>query len=543
MTRLREISHVVIKDIQEARRLVLLYLAVVVVATAHGAGLGVFRSGTFGASMVFVVIVGSLLAASVVQADSPTRSDAFWATHPFRRSSMLGAKLAFALLVVLVAVAGQTIGIYSYDLRPFASSSFVTGPALFFSVALLGVMLLASVTRDLRSFIIVAIVIPVVVLFTLATFERHPTTATLAPESPGLGDLLTHLWGPGVAAGVALLVWLYLKRDDRRRTRTVSACIVALTLMSMCSGSRAPDSPEAMIAGPAPLTVALEPADPRAPSQHGQLPIVIHVSGLGEGRSARLDVPLIELRLHDGSVLHAPVENSIIDAGGVWPSRFVPPRIAGIRWLVTSPSEEVRNTVVPRLTGAQRRAVAEGIAGVAVEGRVSIWESLPSGTLPIVVGAETTANGRRTRIAAWTPDDELSVVVVDESSIDPSPASAWPFTSMFGREGFALVNESRGEAVPLGRTQSSGGLDGLVLPGAPLRSEQVHFGLRAGPTADTMLPDADWLRGARLMPVRSHLLGVYRIRTEVKDWPAAVAALRSSYSRTGSTAPARAAER
>ncbi|HEY2026661.1 MAG TPA: hypothetical protein VGG78_06600, partial [Gemmatimonadaceae bacterium] len=66
MTRLDEIRHVLIKDVNETHRMLALYLAIVVVATAHSAGVGVFGLDTFGMSTVFVAIVGALLAASVV---------------------------------------------------------------------------------------------------------------------------------------------------------------------------------------------------------------------------------------------------------------------------------------------------------------------------------------------------------------------------------------------------------------------------------------------------------------------------------------------
>jgi hypothetical protein len=521
VTRLAEIGHVLVKDIREARRLLLLYLAIVVVATAHSAGLGVFAVGTFGASMVFVMLVGALLAASVVQADSPTRSDAFWATHPFRRSSMLGAKTMFALLVVVVAAIGQAIGLYSYDLHGSAVGWLTLEPALFFGAVLLGAMLLASVTRDLRSFILAAIAIPLVVLVA-TVFDRG--TAVVR-------DVRAPVQVLGLVAGAAILVWLYLTRDGRRSTRLVTCAVVGSTLMAMCSSPSTPGVPAEAIPTVPPPTITLEPLDPLVPrvEQPGRLPLTIRVAAMEQGIGAQLELSAIDLHLRDGSVLHPPLENPHIDMGRLWPLGLVVPRIAGIRWLGDVQPRDFATQVVVRLTAAQRRAVATGVSSVAVDGRVGLWESRASNTMPLVVGAEATADGHRTRILEWTPEDERSAILVEATSIDRTPGSgSWAMpttpgsgswaTPVFGMRGFALVNESRREAVPLYRTQSGGSLDGLVLPGVPLLSEQAHLALHNGASPDTTVPDTDWFRSARLMHVTSRYLGSYRIHLQSKGW-------------------------
>lgn len=527
MTRLREIGHVLVKDLQEARRLLLLYLAVVVAATAHAMALGVFAAAPFGMSMLFVVLVGVLLTASVVQADSPTRNDAFWATHPFHRSSMLGAKFVFALLVILIAAIGQALGVRSYDLSPFASTSLVVGPALLFGMVLLGVALLASVTRDLRSFIIAAIVIPIVVVFVTSMLDRPRSLVALAPQPSALGDLREPLQVLELIAAPALLVWLYLRRDDRRRAQVLACGVVTLTLMTMCSGSSTPAAGEGASTKPPSLDITLEPLDPRVDSQPGHLPVVVHVRGISKDVGALLELSSMDIHLRDGSLIHTRLENPRIEAGGTWASHIVLPQLPGVRWLSDERSGEVRSQVSPQLTGAERRALARGVASVAVDARVSIWEALASRGMPLAVGSEVTAKGRRTRITAWAPDDERSTVVVDESSLDTTGSAARLWMSTFRMQGFALVNESKHEATPLDRTQSSGGLAGLglVLPGAPLRSEEA---LRVGPGGDTTLPDAEWLSGARLMRITNHDLGSYRIRLELKEWPSAVGASRDA---------------
>jgi hypothetical protein len=291
-------------------------------------------------------------------------------------------------------------------------------------------------------------------------------------------------------------------------------------MMSMCATAPATSQPERTIAASPPLDVSLELVDPRVRPQPGELPLVIAVGGLDEGIGALLELPFIDIRLRDGSIIHAPLENPRIEAGGIFPSHLVPPRIAGVRWIGEWRQLSIRSQVTPQLTATQRHAVATGVASVSVDARISVWESHVSNTMPLVAGGEATADGVRTRIVELTPEDERSTLVVDVSSIGMGPTSALPWPPTFAPE-FALINEARREAAPLQPHQSSARLDGLVLPGVTLRSARAHFGVHEGATSDTTLPDANWLRGARLMRTTSHFLGSYRVKLELKDWPSA----------------------
>src|SRR5690349_6052696 len=112
MTWIREVAHVAWKDVRQQQWLVIAYLGLVAVATWRALLLGSVTPMNNGWEVlpILVVIFGAILAASFIQTDSPTQSDAFWASHPFRSSAVLGAKLLLVFTIVIgLPLVGQVV--------------------------------------------------------------------------------------------------------------------------------------------------------------------------------------------------------------------------------------------------------------------------------------------------------------------------------------------------------------------------------------------------------------------------------------------------
>ncbi len=89
------------KDIREARWAIAGYELIVVLATMHAVGAFAPSSGILDLLTGALTLLGLMLTVSVVQADSPTRSNAFWTTRPFAPWAVLVAKLVFAAVVIV----------------------------------------------------------------------------------------------------------------------------------------------------------------------------------------------------------------------------------------------------------------------------------------------------------------------------------------------------------------------------------------------------------------------------------------------------------
>jgi hypothetical protein len=332
----------------------------------------------------------------------------------------------------------------------------------------------------------------------------------------------------GLVTVAGLLVWLYMSRDGRRRTRIGGLVLVASTLVTMCSTRRTSrfDLPLATAPLPPKPTLSLEPLPPGMRGQPGRLHALLRLNDLPPGMRARVLVDSAEIKLPDGTATNIPMGTNYYMFGSSWSANAVVPRIDGVRWLNETRSDFGEGSVGADLTAAQERAVASGLGTVTMKGRLQLWESVVAETLLPVVGQETTSNGRRTRIVEWTPLDEKPTLVVDAVRIDTGGASipALQGPAFEDSPGFVLVNERRREAVLLAPTESGGGLDGLVLPGTRMRSERVHYGLNRGRGGQTVALDRAWLENARLRLVATRFRGSYPFTLALKPRDSTTAA-------------------
>jgi hypothetical protein len=166
MTWFAQVRHVMAKDVRQARWFLIAYGSVVLLATAHALQWPGASNGILDTSMFMVVVTGMFLVASFIQADSPFRSDAFWASRPFHPMAMLVAKLSLATLVVMVPALTGQLAALADNAVPMTSLLTLAGRSVWmYALWLLVAMLLAAMTRDVRGFTTALVAVSVTIAF------------------------------------------------------------------------------------------------------------------------------------------------------------------------------------------------------------------------------------------------------------------------------------------------------------------------------------------------------------------------------------------
>jgi len=501
-----QLRHVFVKDVLEHRWLLALYVAVVFIAMGHALEWRALAAPVLGGTMMIVGLVGILLVASVVQGDSPTRSDAFWVSHPLEPLPVLSAKVVLALLVLAVAVAGQAIVIGSYHPARGDTVRLLVHPSVSFATFLLAAMAVASLTRDLRSFALVAIVVPVLLIVTATVVAAFASSSFAV--SFGSGGIRTARW-LALLVAAAIIVWLYRTRDARWRTRIVgylaAGVAVVMTLMTAMEASTLP--PRSNVPR---IPLALEENSLNIPGNPDKLTLALVVPDLPQGYLFGLRGPVATIRFADGSTTKVLLGYGYLDLSD---TPFSPmPVIPGIRWRAPARDHVRRIQVAGELTPTQRAAIDAGGATVTVAAHVDVDTLRAEESTTLATGAEMTRDGRRTRIERWDRGSGVPDLVVHSANVAGDEARGPSFGTGFltGIE-YALINRRRGEAIPLGHTEMGSGLDGLVLPGSTLSSATIRYSGRIGLDMRRDLPDDDWYRGAELLAITREPLGSYPV--------------------------------
>ena len=519
MTAVAQVRHILIKDIREARWLLVVYVALVALATLRGAGWMISSwPGEVGFILVIaIVLAAAFAAASVVQADSPTRHGAFWTRLPVDPLAMLGAKMTFVLVLVGIGVAGQSIGVAGYGIGGAEVATFAGRSALAFGVWLLFALLLAAVLPDFRAFSLAFILIPIVsfvlvnvVVFSMMAASTDPPTEAIPGLIPGLGVRGTHIISLLVRVGsIALMVWLYRTRDVGRRVRAAGLLLAASLFVPLGGGpvfwaleEQVPPGDRlsftlTTITGGS-TTVVSENAD--------QIRLSMNAPPLPPHLAWAFARGVVVVGLHDGSRLRVPLRASPGSSDGMMP------RLAGVRWLDSMPTIGVSHHVFASLTDVQQRAIVQGIASIALEGEIHLFEAVGVATLPLIAGSEVAVDGRRIRLDEWRDGSSGPAIGLRESTIGRDPVPAPPVPQMLS-QGCALVNRVRGEALVLSQGGGGSTFDGLVLPGTPVRSgkwrcERTYWNRLARPTNA-------WFRDAELAIVLRIHRGSYPLRLEL----------------------------
>lgn len=505
MTALAQIGHVFMKDVREHKLLLALYLALVVIATGHALDWRPFTGAVFGGTMMLVGLAGILLVASAVQGDSPTRSDAFWVSHPIEPLSVLSAKVVFALVVVAAAVAGQAIAVASYHPAGGDTARLLVRPSISFATVVLAAMVAASLTRDLRTFALATIAVPVTMIVSFAVLSAYAaSTFAVAMDSRAIAPAK---W-LALAVAATIIVWLYRTRDPRWRTRIVGYLAAGVAVLTtVMAGMDLPGRPRQVSVPRIPL--ALEAASPSLSANTDRLVMALVVPDLPDGYLFAIRAPVATVRFADGSTARVLLGYGYVELPN---ASFSPtPVIPGIRWVSLAPRPSRRTiTLAGELSPAQSAAIAARGAAITVDANVDVDTLRAAVSMPLAAGAEMRRDGRRTRIERWSHASGVPEIAIHSASVGDDPSFSPSLGGGFpnGVE-YALINRSRGEAISLGRTETGMQLDGLVLPGSTISLVTIRFDGRMIRNAGRDLPGEDWYRDADLVSITRRALGSY----------------------------------
>jgi hypothetical protein len=493
MSALGELWHIVKKDARQAKWLLGAFVVLAIAATIGAASAETVAGGRLQLAAVLMIATGPLVAASIIQADSPIRADAFWASKPFRRSAMLAAKLVLvAMVLLLLPLLGQWLGLIAFDVPRAEQASILLASAATYGFVLLVTMFLAALTPELRSFVL-AVLACLITLLALGIALSGEKGAAWGDSALREGVFLIGLIGVA-----ALLALLYLRRG-LRWARTLGVAALALLVAGTVSSSGPRPSPVATVdttrapAGSPGITVEMR--DTAMLRREGRFRLRISLVGASGNQRYRLDSARARFFLRNGTTTGMPlwVFGPTVLRTGSLELPGVPVVHEG--WERFSGPSTVRDQVA---LGDVRRALTNGIDSMQVTGKLTLLRPRVFATLPLRKGASVLQDGESVRVAELNLDGSDAILRLGTKAVGrASSARDWT-TDEVGAKVY-LVNEPRHEAIALQRTNSGYNPGLLVLPGAGVHQGTVNFQLPSdGDPAMPSLDDA-WTRDAKLM--------------------------------------------
>lgn len=494
MTFLGQVRHVMAKDVRQTLWPLMIYLVTVALATVQSTTITARSLGVLGLAAYLVVIAGIFTTALVVQGDSPTGSDAFWAARPLNPTAVLGAKAAFALALLVVALVAQSIVFAWLDepardfVRLLAHSSWVYG--LWLIIAIVA----ASITRDLRTFIISLVLVPLAFTFSRIRISVGPSDLVWLR----LGVFATTAIGLGGA--IALLIYLYRTRKSGSITWTLAVLTIACLLTPIFGNPWPPSSVRAEQ-----TSVRAEPS-----VEQYSLSLVLRSAtdgtldvGVGYQRptvSDRLtfaDSVVVDIRLKDGSsMLVASRPNVMLTVPPL-------PLPKGVRTLGASPLQRGSGgSSGLRLTRRQLDSIRVGIASASMDVWTASFQPSVLFAIPLQVGAAARRNGRMVRVhdVGRVPNvDSLASVSLTTVETPTQRVSLADLLLAQQTPRYAIVSPTRNEAVIPMPGARGGSTGAMVLPGLVRRVFVTTFDWNmVNGRSSPQLVDLEWLRDATL---------------------------------------------
>jgi hypothetical protein len=506
MSWIAQVGHVMRKDARQWHRQLWVYGLIVLVATAHAMGLFTNEFGLLGTPVL--VIFGMVMVVSSVQADSPIQTNAFWASRPLYPSAVLCAKMGLAVLVLVIpGLLGELVGLIALHTPAGLLAGMLAGSATRYALWLLLAMVLAAMTRDFRSVVVAALLIPMSLLVLASIANSNSSAFRSAGQSR---ILLASLILLIVAGAVTLLVRLFTVRSTRRVLWVATAVVVAmLTVTALMDFPSQPAAPPAGVARPVIHAVL-------GPSTHGRAPGRFELRLSAE----QLDSSARTILFADSVVLH-PRGGGAVRVGMVANEAAlnVPPLPTNsqLHWVGGADEPFRSSALMFDLSVDQQRAIAPGLDSAELVGRIELAVPVKVGTLPLRVGSRITDDGTRIIEVPNEHSTEAGSVSLSSFAVASSRrVSASRFDQPIGYA-LSLINEQRHEAMRLSSRNSSNGPDWVVLPGIPVSTQIGRFVPAMPPDrADSAAQrDDSWFSAAKLSIVRWQLLGSYRVDVRV----------------------------
>jgi hypothetical protein len=300
----------------------------------------------------------------------------------------------------------------------------------------------------------------------------------------------------GVVGGVAVLAFLYRRRDVYGRVRVATMLAAAFAALATFGGV-APRPTEKT--APIHPVIRLAFVDSENRTTNRDLQARLTVDNAPPAAQITFTADSIELHLRDGSVVRTSggFQSMTVHAAAL-------PLDSGWRWLNSASSTRlfdsqgtVRFNLV--LNDQARRALLRGVTDVALIGVVAVTEPYRRATMPLIAGRERTSSGMRVRIDGVNTSIDDAGVDVESVRADRDDNPLIALGTIVG-PGYAIVNNAAREGMVLTTMHSQGGSGWIVLPGQTIREQSVQLQTNpSGARSSAVARDEAWYRGAELV--------------------------------------------
>lgn len=496
MTWFRQVWHIFKKDIRHLRWALWVYMALIATALL----LSVISKITNVQNVLTalaVMVFGMLIVGPLIHDDNPVSDAAIWRSRPISSSIVFGSKLLMLGTLLLVALFAQFVALLRYDPTSTQVANVIVQSTWPYALVLLWSAMIASQTRDLKMFIAVSFVSPIVGFLATMVLSYMLANAHWNSLFPNVRFGTMPIRIGVVLVALALLAVTYTGRIRQWKTRIAAGMTMIMLLASLTGRS---DSNAGGIAS-TPLTSAPTVAaeyrvrtnvNPNGP----MIEVLLDVNRLRGNRQLILQSATVAVRFSNGDVKRFPLSQSRSDNRSfvqasrqevgyarLWTSRFVVAEpvtfpMYNVKWV--SPDVDMDATLSALMRGTtatELAALDSGQAVFALEGTVLMLEPFEELRIANKAGASATRNGHRItrksemdRLGILT--EWLSVVTVPNTD----PLQHFGFVNNGIGKTLVLVDESTGTGLRLSsanmRYYSTGT---LVLPGAEFST--FEFGL------------------------------------------------------------------
>ena len=494
----RQVLHVAVKDLRQAKRALAFYYGFIGFELAVAAG---FIHGSSNIVTFFGIPLTLYVAALIVQGDSAVRADAFWVTRPLAWSAVIAAKVLAVVVGMAIPAALAQLTFYEWLAMQPGEIAPVVGHALIGYASLLMVaMLIATFTPNGRSFL-AGLIILVIASSAISSTQSGHDPSILLPTG-----VLYGLDGVALLCCAFAIIDVYHTRNRRRgRFAAVSALALGIGLPFFGNVDSSPYPPGVTITATAQVNTKTSQVNTKTsnglvipwidirfsvPRLASDRPVLsdaeAHIE-LPDGHRERIYLTKSDLTLHEPATINDST----------------------VRWL--SGEMAVHDSFAAQiplsLTDEQIAKLSEG-ARVRIIGTMNIERTRVEATLPLVRGAVTRGRGIRYQFDSVASSGKPQLQIRSWIPSELSDVSDGP------RSTLVLLNSTRREGVRM--TLGSGEGTGVSLP---LFSPMYIYHSRVVPKVEfpvkegAQLVDAEWMRGGRLeflqwTPVRSYPVNI-----------------------------------
>lgn len=459
----------------------------------------------------FVSLLGIGIAATLVQLDSPSRPNTFWATRPIAPSAVLTSKLLLILVgLVGAAVVGAGIAMWAMDASMTSMVRALVQSTLSAVRWVLLVLVVAGITRDIREF--VAGMVALIILLLMVGMMMPDIAMALSRPFAVAMTLVS------IVSALIFVARLYRTRERTNSTAgialAIAACLVLASFMPDNSLFAANSGTQTV----APVTPLKVLTTQFLPADSDNYTLRMSLAAPVQSDSVRFDFApeLVTLKGNAGEtrveLAYGMEHQPVVLAGTMpWVGRSV-------KWLgqdtlaLASFSSLWSKRKFKSADTAQYAGAVSKVRGTLTMSRPRILANMP-----LRQGATVVVDGYRVNIYGGVQHDTTARVWIQLATINPPDLIPRTMYSNFGGIAlqFALLNEQRGEAIQLNASNSTGTGGYVVMPQMSITSTYAQFTTGSPFYGRTKIPlDDTWYADARLVVMEWVRAGKFSLEAE-----------------------------